>query len=252
MTPCVPPSPDRAAVPPASEETSPPTGAPRRTLYGRRKGRGLKPAQEAALNHLLPALRVLLDGAPGRLDPKALFPFPVADLWLEIGFGGGEHLIAQAKAQPEIGLIGCEPFLEGVGKLARAIEAETLANIRIHPGDARDAIAALPEGALGRVFLLFPDPWPKARHHKRRFVAPETLDALARVLRPGAELRVATDWPDYVRAALSHVLRHPAFDWPATGPADWRTRPGDWPETRYERKALAAGRRPFYLRFVRR
>ena len=224
----------------------------RTLLHGRRKGRGLKPAQEAALDRLLPTLRVPLDGPAGRLHPAPLFPFPVSDVWLEIGFGGGEHLLAQAQAHEDIGLIGCEPFLEGMGKLVRAVDRGGIPNIRLHPGDAREVIEAVRDSALGRVFLLFPDPWPKTRHHKRRFLAPDTLDALARAMRPGAELRLATDWPDYVRSSLFHVLRHPAFDWPARGPADWRNRPADWPETRYERKALAAGRRPFCLRFVRR
>ena len=224
-------------------------------LYGRRKGRALNPRQEAALERLLPGLRVPLapDGRAGvTLAPEALFTPPPREVWLEIGFGAGEHLIAQAEAHADVGLIGCEAFREGVGKLVRTVELAGLANVRVHAGDAREVIAALPDGALSRAFLLFPDPWPKARHHKRRFIAPETGAGLARTLRPGAELRVATDWPDYLRWTLLHVLRHPDFDWPATTPADWRARPADWPETRYERKAHRAGRSCFYLRFLRR
>jgi tRNA (guanine-N7-)-methyltransferase len=244
-TPCAPPSEPRGGRTEAHPERR---GG---QLYGRRKGRALKPRQEAALARLLPGLRVPLEPGGG-LAVETLFPERPSEIWLEIGFGAGEHLVAQAGANPDVGLIGCEAFREGVGKLVRSVELAGLTNVRVHPGDAREVIAALPEGALSRAFLLFPDPWPKARHHKRRFIAPETLDALARAMRPGAELRVATDWPDYVRWTLLHALRHAEFAWPATGPADWRTRPADWPETRYERKARLAGRSCFYLRFLRR
>lgn len=248
-------SPTRCAPPSEPSPARAEAPHPERTggrLYGRRQGRALKPRQEAAFERLLPDLLVPLDPDGGMLAAAALFAPPPREMWLEIGFGAGEHLVAQAEAHPDVGLIGCEAFREGVGKLVRAVEVAGLTNVRVHPGDAREVIAALPDRALSRAFLLFPDPWPKARHHKRRFIAPDTLDGLARAMRPGAELRVATDWPDYVRWTLLHVLRHPGFDWPAAGPADWRARPADWPETRYERKAHRAGRSCFYLRFLRR
>lgn len=229
--------------------------ARRRLLYGRRQGHRLRAAQQEALG-LLPRLGVLPEGGaaplpPGTLDPKILFPDARA-VWLEIGFGGGEHLLAQAEAHPDIGMIGCEPFVNGVAKLLRQIEQRRLGNVRVHAGDARDVLDALAERALGRVFVLFPDPWPKARHHKRRIIAAPVLDQLARVMAEGAELRIATDIAEYARWTLLHVLNHGAFAWPVQSPRDWRERPADWPPTRYEEKALQAGRRPVYLRFVRR
>jgi tRNA (guanine-N7-)-methyltransferase len=182
----------------------------------------------------------------------SLFPRPVEAIWLEIGFGGGEHLAAQAEAHPEIGFIGCEVFENGIARLTTAISNRGLGNIRIHAEDARPLLAALPAGSIARTFLLFPDPWPKARHHKRRLVTRPTLDHLARIMPPGAELRLATDDPDYLAWMLEVATTHPAFQWTARTAADWRTRPADWPPTRYEEKALAAGRTPAFLRFVRR
>lgn len=174
------------------------------------------------------------------------------DLWLEIGFGDGEHLAAQAAAHPEIAFIGCEPYVNGVAKLLGRVEREGLANVRVFMDDARLLIDALDEASVGRGFLLFPDPWPKKRHHKRRFVNRDTLDRLARVLHDGAELRVATDDPGYCRWVLVHATSHPDFRWRVAGPGDWRTRSADWPATRYERKALAGGARCVYLTFERR
>jgi len=173
------------------------------------------------------------------------------EVWLEVGFGGGEHLFWQAQQNPDDGLIGAEPYENGVVKLLSKLEAAPLPNIRIHMGDARDIIDALPNASLGRVFILFPDPWPKKRHQKRRIVAPATLGALARTMRPGAELRLATDDPDYLCAMLAAATETPAFEWLALRAEDWRTRPPDWPATRYEKKAIAAGRRPTFLRFRR-
>jgi tRNA (guanine-N7-)-methyltransferase len=177
---------------------------------------------------------------------------PVDEVWLEIGFGGGEHLAAQAAAHPHHGLIGCEVFENGVVKMLAEAERLRLANLRLFVDDARLLVRALPEASLGRVFILFPDPWPKQRHHKRRMVATETLDALARAMRDGAELRLATDDRDYLRWMLEHVTAHPDFVWLARRPADWRERPADWPATRYEQKALAAGRAPAFLRLLRK
>lgn len=188
----------------------------------------------------------------GLLDPASLFPAPPREIWLEIGFGGGEHLAAQAESHPGIGFVGCEVFENGIAKLLREIDRRGLANVRLYPNDARPLLAALTPRSVGRVFILFPDPWPKARHHKRRLVAPATLDRLAEIMTDGAELRLATDDPGYLSWMLEHATNHPAFSWTARRPADWRERPEDWPATRYERKARKVDRTPAFLRFIRR
>jgi tRNA (guanine-N7-)-methyltransferase len=175
----------------------------------------------------------------------------VTQVWLEIGFGGAEHLIHQAAANPDVGLIGCEPFEDGVIKALTAIEERGLRNVRLHPDDVRPLLRALPPASLAKVFVLFPDPWPKARHAKRRLVSKTFLDALARVMPTGAELRIATDIPAYARTVLEAAIPHPAFRWTATSPADWRTPWPDWPGTRYEAKAHREGRRPMFLTFHR-
>lgn len=180
------------------------------------------------------------------LDIDALFGG--RELWLEVGFGGGEHLVHQAAANPDLGLIGCEPYINGVAMLLAKIRDAGVDNLRVHPGDARDLFDVLPEASLSRVFLLYPDPWPKKRHHRRRFVTQEHLEPLARVMTPGAILRVATDIPDYVRQTLQEVPKA-GFDWLAEGPRDWREPWGDWLSTRYEQKALREGRVPHYLTF---
>lgn len=226
-------------------------------LYGRRRGPRLRAGRQALMDRLLPELQIDVPaesapGAPGAIDPRALFAAPVEDFWLEIGFGGGEHLAAQAAAHPDIGLIGCEPFVNGVARLIARIDEAGLANIRLHPDDARPLIAALPDACLGRVFILFPDPWPKARHHKRRLVTTALLDALARVMADGAELRLATDHGGYARWMLARLIAHPAFAWTARRPGDWRDRPPDWPATRYETKAQARGQPGIFMRFQRR
>lgn len=172
-------------------------------------------------------------------------------MWLEIGFGGAEHLIWQAEHNPAIGLIGCEPFEDGVAKALTAIDEKALRNVLLHPDDARDLLRWLPESSIGRAFILFPDPWPKKRHVKRRLISPHLLDLLARVLRPGAELRIGTDIGDYLRTILIAFHGERRFRWTARGPADWRHRPADWPQTRYEQKAVRHGRRCYYLSFVR-
>lgn len=219
--------------------------------YGRRKGHKLSPRQQRLMDELLPELRLDLT-APAPAPLTASFPGTPEQIWLEIGFGAGEHLLWQAESHPDVGFVGCEPFINGVAKLLSQIERLGLTNIRIHDGDARDLLDWLPDATLARVFLLFPDPWPKKRHHKRRLVSPETLAALARVMRPGSELRFASDIADYVSAALLAVQRTPAFAWTATCARDWRERPADWPETRYEQKAVGEGRTPYYLTFSRR
>jgi tRNA (guanine-N7-)-methyltransferase len=220
-------------------------------FYGRRRGRPLRAGQRERQTTLLPRLSFELP-ARGRLDPATLFGSQTTEIWLEIGFGGGEHLAEQAKRHPEIGFIGSEVFENGVAKLLGEVERHGLGNIRIHPDDARPLLAALAPRSLGRVFILFPDPWPKTRHHKRRLVAPATLDRLAELMRDGAELRLATDDPSYLAWMLEHATGHPAFAWMARRAADWRERPPDWPATRYEEKARTAGRAPAFLRFNRR
>jgi tRNA (guanine-N7-)-methyltransferase len=180
-----------------------------------------------------------------------LFARRVEDVWLEIGFGGGEHLLWQARNSPHVGLIGCEPFEDGIVKVLSAVEQEQLGNLRLHADDARPLLRWLPDAAIGRAFILFPDPWPKKRHQKRRLVSAAALRELARVMRPGAELRLATDIGDYARWMLIALREERSFHWLASGPGDWRARGPDWPPTRYEQKAVEAGRRCYYFRLCR-
>jgi tRNA (guanine-N7-)-methyltransferase len=218
--------------------------------YGRRRARAPSPRQQVLWRELLP--RVAIPGdAPALADLHALFAAPVREVWLEIGFGGGEHLVWQAKAHPDVGFLGCEPFEDGVIKLLSAIASEGLTNVRVLAGDARPLLRMLPQGGVGRAFILFPDPWPKKRHHKRRLVSAATLDEIARILRPGGELRMATDAAAYASAMLCAALHNRALRWTARGPQDWRQRPADWPQTRYEAKAVAASRRCYFFRFAR-
>ena len=227
-------------------------GTPRAgpTFYGRRHGRRLRPGQRRLLAERLPALAVALPPAGREIDVAALFG-GAGRVELEIGFGAGEHLAWQAAHRPEAGFIGCEAYVNGIARLIGHIEDTGLANIRIWPDDARLLLPALPEAAIARIYVLFPDPWPKTRHARRRLIGPDTLDALARVLADGGELRVASDVMGYVRWALFHLRRHPAFAWDARGPGDWRQRRADWPPTRYEEKARRQGLRPVYLVFRR-
>jgi tRNA (guanine-N7-)-methyltransferase len=218
-------------------------------FFGRRKGHPLRARQAELFDTLLPRLALNLDVPAGTL--AALFPVPVDDIRLEIGFGGAEHLIAQAKANPRSGFIGAEPFVNGMAKALAAIEAEKLANIRLHHADAADLLDWLPAASLTRIDLLYPDPWPKRRHWKRRFVSDASIAKLARILRPGGEFRFATDWSDYAAWTLQRVLRAREFVWTAERADDWR-RP--WPgftPTRYEAKAIREGRVPCYLVFCR-
>ncbi len=217
-------------------------------IYGRRKGHKLRKGQARLMQEVLPQLRIDLE-QPAPLDPAGLFGSAVDTHWLEIGFGAGEHLLWQAQTHADTGIIGCEPFVNGVAQLLARLETDHISNVRIHDGDARDVLDCLAADSISRIFLLFPDPWPKLRHNKRRFVTQENLERLARVLAPGGEFRFASDIPDYVRWTLSHIRRQGVFEWLADGPGDWRHRPSDWPQTRYESKAVQAGRRPSYLRF---
>lgn len=235
-----------------SEERAAGEGAPKERFYGRRAGRRLRPAQKSLLHDLLPKLSLPQPLPAGPLDLAAAFGRKPRALWLEIGFGTGEHLAWQAERHPDVGFLGAEFFINGVAALLRRIDQANLDNIRLYRGDARALIAALPDDSVSRTFMLFPDPWPKTRHHKRRLIQAAFLDRLGEIMTDHAELRLATDHPGYLDWMLRQVCRHPAFEWRARGPGDWRQRSADWPATRYEEKALAAGRQSAYLRFRRR
>jgi len=221
----------------------------RRLIYGRRQGHKLHPRQAKLVRDVLPGLRpdMTADTMAGWFGGTAFDRYA-----LEIGFGGGEHLAARAGQDPQTGFIGCEPFVNGVAKLLIAVEEAALDNVRIHSDDARDILAALPDASFATVYLLYPDPWPKLRHHKRRFINAENLNALFRVMQPGGLLHIASDIPDYVSWSLMHLRRHGGFAWQAQDASDWQQPPSGWPGTRYEAKALAAGRTPAYLCFARR
>ena len=202
------------------------------------------------LDELLPGLKLDLGTAPPA-PLTSLFIPGVSEVWLEIGFGAGEHLVWQGQANPDIGIIGCEPFINGVARLLSEVDERELKNIRIWDDDARDVLDWLEDGSIDRVFVLYPDPWPKARHHKRRLISHAMLEILGRVMSHGAQLRIGSDIPDYVRATLEAVFATGHFEWLAEGPADWRSRPGDWPQTRYEKKAIREGRKGHSLIFRR-
>jgi len=228
------------------EPTHKQTGA----FFGRRKGHALKPRQAALLETLLPRLALDLS-VPPPSDLTALF-VGASEVRLESGFGGGEHLIAEAERHPAIGFVGIEPFINGMAKALAAIDDRGLSNIRLHHGDAIDVLRWLPDASLARFDLLYPDPWPKRRHWKRRFVQTSRLAQIARVVRPGGEFRFATDWPDYAAWTLRQVAQVPDFEWTAERADDWRL---PWPgftATRYEAKAKREGRVPCYLTFRRR
>jgi tRNA (guanine-N7-)-methyltransferase len=219
--------------------------------YGRRRGRKPSSRQAQLLADVLPRSRLdLARAAPQPLG--GLFEPPLSAVWLEIGFGGGEHLLWQAKRHPQVGHIGCEPFQDGVVKVLRAIDEERLGNIVLHPGDGREVLRWLPDATIGRAFVLFPDPWPKVRQQKRRLIAQPTLAELARVMHRGAQLRIATDIASYAHAILAAVRSEGSFHWTAQQPSDWCQRGVDWPPTRYEAKALSAGRRCSYFCLQRR
>jgi len=214
--------------------------------YGRIKSRPIKPRQAALLETLLPTIRP----PEGPFDPRALMP-GASEAWLEIGFGGGEHMASQAARRPDVLIVGCEPFLNGVASAVRHVDEQALNNVRVHDGDARELAARMPDASLSRVFILFPDPWPKARHHKRRIVQPEMVAELARLLRPGGRLRFATDVSGYADWALERILASPDFDWAAERADDWRSPPADHITTRYEEKRLGDCE-PVFFDFVRR
>ena len=226
--------------------------AERRNFYGRVHGKTLRASQKDYLSHDLESLRLkgvaaLENPSRAPLDMDQIFATP-RPVWVEVGFGGGEHLVHMAARYPQVGIIGCEPFVNGIAMLLGKIRQAGVTNLAIHPGDARDLFDVLPEASVDKVFLNYPDPWPKARHHRRRFVTPGYLSLLARVVKPGAEFRVATDIPDYVRQTLEEVPKA-GFDLISqTGQGQaW----DDWISTRYEQKALREGRDPHYLTFQR-
>lgn len=222
---------------------------PERRFYGRRKGKKLRAMRQRVVDDLLPHLQIDLT-EPGDMNPALLFSDTPDDVWLEIGFGNGEHLAELARQNPQTGFIGCEPFINGVSALLAEIERDGIENIRIWPDDARLLMDCLQPHSIARCFILHPDPWPKTRHHKRRFVQKETLDQISGILRDGAELRMATDVPELAAWMLEKTWHHPHFSWLARQAADWRDRPDDWPQTRYEQKGYANERPPIYLRFT--
>ena len=225
----------------------------RRTIFrGRRHGRKLRASMQSLMRDLLPALLI----SPGssesnarQIEPPSLFAAPMREIWMEVGFGAGEHLAWQAEHNPDVGLIGCEPYINGVASLLRHASDRELSNIRILPDDVRPFLERLPDACLTRLFVLFPDPWPKRRHQERRIVQWETLATFSRLLKPGGELRLATDDPQYQRWMLVRATGRADLVWMARRPGDWKARPDDWPETRYEAKAIKEGRAPAFLRF---
>ncbi|OCW55895.1 tRNA (guanosine(46)-N7)-methyltransferase TrmB [Hoeflea olei] len=219
-------------------------------FYGRRRGKSLKPPQAAALSALLPGLKLDLS-QPAPTPLAALWPVPVDRIHLEIGFGGGEHLLHRAGAAPGTGFIGVEPFVNSMAKMMGVLEQQGLQNIRVHDDDATQVLDWLPSACLDRIDLLYPDPWPKKRHWKRRFVSRVNLDRFARVLKPGGGFGFASDIDTYVNWTLQHIAAHPDFEWTARTARDWREPWAGWPGTRYEAKAIREGRTPCYLEFVR-
>ena len=223
--------------------------------YGRRRGRPLRPQRAGLMRDLLPRIAVparALAGAAGALDPRSLFEAPPKEVWLELGFGSGEHLAAQAAAHPDVGLIGCEPFANGVAALLRHVADRKLGNVRVLPDDGRPLVDALARGSIARLFVLFPDPWPKKRHRQRRLVGAAMLDQFARVLAGGGRLRLATDDPDYAGEMDALTAAHPAFARLGGGVAAAAWRPADAPMSRYEQKARLKGARPVFIELERR
>ncbi len=224
-----------------------------RKFYGRKQGHKLNAYQEDLLSSRLPDFQIEAGHATGPIDLAHCFdaqPRAAQAFALEIGFGGGEHMLARAGQNPDIGYLGCEVYRNGVAKLLRGIEMHQLHNIRIYPDDARDILERLPDHSFAAIYLLYPDPWPKARHHKRRFVSPENLDHICRLLRPDGLFYFASDIADYVSWTLAHIRLHGGLQFIAQTADDWRRPYADWPGTRYEAKALAAGRVPSYLSFA--
>lgn len=235
-------------MPPNNPDT--PERAPK--FYGRRKGKAIKQNRQAAYNLVMDWARITLADGAEKIDPRTLFDFPVTAVWLEVGFGNGEQLVHQALQNPTIGMIGCEPFLNGVSALCRDIKDNNIKNIRIWQEDARLFMPRLKDSCFSRVFVLNSDPWPKKRHHKRRFIQKETLDELHRLMEPGAELRLSSDDPSLNAWQIEKPYFHGGFEWLAKDAAGWRTRPDDMLGTRYQGKGLAAGRPTMFFNFKKR
>lgn len=220
-------------------------------FFGRRKGKPLRPAQSQISQDLLPRLKLDFS-TPAPANLAELFPIPVASVRLEIGFGGGEHLLHESARFPDTGFIGVEPFVNGMAKFLSRLHEEPRDNLRLHDDDATQLLDWLPDACLDGIDLFYPDPWPKKRHWKRRFVNPANLERFARVMKSGARFRFASDIDTYVNWTLLACKAHGAFDWQAHSAADWHTPYEAWPGTRYEAKALREGRTPAYLTFLRR
>lgn len=227
-------------------------------FHGRRSGRQLRTGQKALVRDLLPKISIIVPPpptpppTPSPTPPQVFFDQRYDAYWLEIGFGGGEHLAAQAMANPNVGILGAEPFINGVVTLLREVDQNALNNVRVLANDVRPLLECLPDGGLERIFVLFPDPWPKTRHHARRIINPASVAVFHRLLSATGELRIATDHRGYLSWILRHVLNHAGWKWCAESPDDWRRRPADWPPTRYEQKAIANGDAPSFLRFVKK
>lgn len=228
-------------------------------FYGRRKGKPMRTTKQEAYDQLLPVIRIdCPDGTPAAsVEPRVFFgnapeKFWPEKIWMEIGFGDGEHLLHQAINNPGIGMIGCEPFINGIAALCAGIRKHKLTNIRVWPDDARKLLTLLKPASLDRLFLLNSDPWPKTRHHKRRFIQKETLDEISRLLKPGAPFRMSSDHASLTAWQLEKAYFHGSFDWLATDAADWSTRPADLPETRYQNKGAQQGRPTVFLNFARK
>lgn len=218
-------------------------------FYGRRKGKSLKNSRQAAYDEVLQWAQIKLPAGNAPIDPKSLFDFPVKEIWLEVGFGNGEQLEYQAMDNPDIGMIGCEPFVNGVAGLCLSIRDKGIKNIRIFQDDARLLMARLPDKCLARTFVLNSDPWPKKKHHKRRFIQTETLDTLHRLMVKGSELRLSSDDPSLAAWQMEKPYTHPGYEWLAKSPADWRNCPPDMIRTRYQGKGLVAGRPTIFANF---
>lgn len=220
-----------------------PIPADRPRLYGRAKGRPLRRIQQGLMDNLYPKI-VIGDNPLAGLDSYQ-------QVWLEIGFGGSEHLIWQAEQNPDVAILGAEPFLNGAPKAVAGVDELGLTNVRIYQGDGRWVMDNLPDASIDCFFVLFPDPWPKSRHNKRRIINPEFLGEIHRILKPGGRFRFASDIIHYVDWTLTRIHTHGGFTWPAGELSDWRTRPDDWPGTRYEAKAIREGRPCHYFEFIR-
>ena len=239
---------------PDDQDTSPDDGASAHahgSFFGRRKGHKLRNHQADLIDNLLPRLALDIGGGPAPANLAELFEGEIDDVRLEIGFGGGEHLIAEAQAFPRIGFIGCEPYVNGMAKILTQIEALNISNIRLYAGDAAELLAWAPPQSMARIDLIHPDPWPKRRHWKRRFVQDATVVAMARIIKPGGEFRFVSDIDDYCAWTLAHLTRSPDFFWTAERAIDWRQPWDGYTMTRYGRKAEREGRVAAYLRFRR-